>query len=88
MSEKQKAGPTPETGLPENICTSQGTPSEADLFGAARGYCVVVRTDHGKFRRRLYLSLNAAEKAVERARAHGKYASMVLAVIVPTGVAE
>lgn len=88
MTTEQKAGPTLETGLPENTCTSQGTPSEADLFGAARGYCVVVRTDHGKFRRRLYLSLHSAEKAVQRAKARGVYAAMVLAVIVPTGVAE
>ena len=88
MSEKQKAGPTPETGPHENTCNPEDTPTEAALFAAARGYCVIVTSSEGKYRRRLYLSLHSAEKAVQRAKANGKFAAMVLAVIVPTGVAE
>ena len=88
MSEMQKAGPTAETGPHENTCNPEDTPTEAALFAAARGYCVIVTSSEGKYRRRLYLSLHSAEKAVQRAKARGLYAAMVLAVIVPTGVAE
>ncbi len=64
------------------------TPSEAALFAAARGYCVIVTSSEGKHRRRIFLSLHSAERAVQRAKARGCYAALVLAVIVPTGVAE
>lgn len=66
----------------------ESTPSEAALLAAARGYCVLVSSNEGKYRRRLYLTLSAAEKAKERAEARGCYAAIVLAVIIPTGVAE
>lgn len=88
MNDKLKAGPTPETGPHENTCNPDDTPTEAALLAAAGGYCVLVESAHGKYRRRLYLSLSAAQSAVERARAHGKYAALVLAVVTPVGVAE
>ena len=88
MTEMQKAGPHDETGPHENTGNSEGTPTEAALFAAARGYCVIVTSSEGRYRRRLFLSLHSAEKAVQRAKARGLYAAMVLAVIVPTGVAE
>ena len=88
MTEMQKAGPHHETGPHENTCNPEDTPTEAALFAATRGYCVLVSTTEGKYRRRLFLSLHAAEKAKKRAQARGCYAALVLAVIVPTGVAE
>lgn len=88
MTEMQKAGPHHETGPHENTCNPEDTPTEAALLAAARGYCVIVTSAEGRYRRRLFLSLHAAEKAVQRAKGRGLYAAMVLAVIVPTGVAE
>jgi len=57
-----------------------------EVLRVARGFCVVVETPTGRYRRRLYLSLSSAEKSVERARANGKYAAIVLATITPVGV--
>lgn len=89
MTEMKEAGPTPETGPRANADSApESIPSEAALFAAARGYCVIVTSSEGKHRRRIFLSLHSAERAVQRAKARGLYAAIVLAVIVPTGVAE
>ena len=87
MSAKENA-PAVNEGAPNHPTADDSTPSEAALSAAARGYCVIVTSAEGRYRRRLFLSLHSAEKAVQRAKARGLYAAMVLAVIVPTGVAE
>lgn len=81
--------PTSDDGAASNHATDRyATPRTADVLAAARGHCLIVSSSEGKYRRRLFLSLHAAEKAKERAQARGCYAAIVLAVIVPTGVAE
>ena len=87
MTTKRNA-PASNEGASAIQTRTESTPSEAALFAAARGYCVIVSSNEGQYRRRLYLSLSAAEKAKERAQARGCYAAIVLAVIIPTGVAE
>lgn len=83
----QKAGPTPGTGHPQHTHTdTEHTRDPRQILAAASGHCVLVESAHGKYRRRLYLSLSAAEKAVQRARDNGKYAALVLAVVSPVEV--
>lgn len=87
MSANESA-PAGNRGASINPTDTESTPRPEDILAAARGYCVIVSSDEGKYRRRVFLSLHAAERAVNRAKASGKYAAMVLAVIVPTGVTE
>lgn len=55
------------------------------LADAVNGcFAVIVYLDDGKVRRRIYLSLRAAERAVGRARRKGQGASVVLCQLKPT----
>lgn len=73
-------------GAPNQPTDDDSTPRHDSVLNAATGYCVIVESNHGKYRRRLYLSLSAAENAVARANANGKWAGLVLARVVPVGV--
>ena len=86
MNANEKAGPHHETGPHTNAAADQSNPDPSAVLAAATGYCVIVESNHGKYRRRLYLSLSAAENAVARANANGKWAGLVLARVVPVGV--
>lgn len=54
-----------------------------DLTYYCRALVVLVTDKNGKYRRRLYLSLRSAEKAVQRARARGRDAHVILCRIEP-----
>lgn len=87
MSEMQKAGPTPGTGPHQNAAAdNHSTPSDAAVRAAVSGYAVLVDTGEGRYRRRLFLTLASAERAVDRARDRGKYAYLVLVTLTPTAV--
>lgn len=49
-------------------------------------FVTVVQDDRGHARRKIYLSLAAAQHAVERARDRGHEASVVLCQLQPVGV--
>ena len=87
MSTNENA-PAGNRGASINPTNTESTPRPEDILAAAHTYCVLVESAHGKYRRRLYLSLSAAEKAVQRAKANGKYAALVLAVVTPQAVIQ
>ena len=82
----QKAGPTAETGHPLNADGDKYTRDHADIRAASSGFAVLVESGEGKYRRRLFLTLAAAQKAVERAHNNGRFASLVLVRVVPVEV--
>lgn len=97
--ENSSAGPLTTDRLPaenpDEKFTADGTPS-APLLTAVRGghaqqvrgaLVVVVETPGGKYRRRTYLTLASAERALRRAEQAGHCASVVLARLVPVGEA-
>lgn len=87
MSESQKAGPHHETGPHENTeAATQSTPRSDAALAAVAGYALAVETGNGRYRRRLFLTLAAAENAVDRARQRGQYAEIILVRVVPVGV--
>lgn len=86
MSANEKTGPTPETGHPQNADGDKYTRDHADILAASSGFAVLVESGEGKYRRRLFLTLAAAQKAVERAHNNGKFASLVLVRVVPVEV--
>lgn len=63
-------------------------PADADAFALALdgAFCVVVEVHPDKFRRRVFLSLSAAQRHVERARGRGQSARIVLARLSPAYV--
>lgn len=58
------------------------------VLAAAAGYAVLVETGEGRYRRRLFLTLASAERAVGRARDRGKYAYLVLVTLTPQAVIQ
>src|SRR4051812_8584245 len=67
--------------------SATATRSDASLLGSAGdtplAYIVIVLATDAKARRRPFLSLHSAEKAVERAHARGHAASLHLCYLVP-----
>jgi hypothetical protein len=55
----------------------------ADTESACEAFVVLVFTPAGQYRRRVFLSLHGATAAVQRARAKGQSARMVLRRLVP-----
>lgn len=87
MSEMQKAGPHHETGPHENTAsTADSTRQSGASLDPVAGYAMLLHTGHGRYRRRLFLTLAAAERAVDRARDRGQYAELILVRVVPVGV--
>lgn len=90
MTATQKAGPQTETGPHATRCfvpESSDDQAKVRALEAAAGYAVLVETGEGKYRRRLFLTLASAERAVDRARDRGKFAELVLVRVVPVEVA-
>lgn len=57
--------------------------AEDALEFIAGAYVAIVTTTHGHHRRRVFLSLHSAEKAIRRARAAGHTADIVLCELRP-----
>ncbi len=74
----------------ENLDSSHGTPNERqkhDHTRQVRGCLVlVVETPSGKYRRRTFLTLAAAERACRRAEESGHVASVMVARLEPVAV--
>lgn len=56
---------------------------EPEHLARASGFVVLVEDPNGNYRRRPFLTLHSAHKAVERARARGADAKVVLVRLVP-----
>ncbi len=65
---------------------STAAPRTAVLLDAIAGYAVLVNSGDGRYRRRVFLTLAAAERAVERAQDRDQTAHLVLCRLIPTGV--
>lgn len=81
--ESRPTGAAPEAGGPEFI-----VPSTAEQWGEfARhvdgAFVVVVRLTGGKYRRRCFLTVKAAENAARRAQERGENAVVVLSELKP-----
>ncbi|GAA1706499.1 hypothetical protein GCM10009831_15210 [Dietzia cercidiphylli] len=87
MSEKRSA-PAVNEGAPNHPTADDSTPRHDSALAAAAGYAVLVETGEGRYRRRLFLTLASAERAVNRARDRGKYAHLVLVTLTPTAVIQ
>lgn len=64
---------------------SNTPPSIPDLLSRSQGLAVFVEDPSGRYRRRIYLTTNAAEKAVKRAKARGVRCRVVLVQFHPIG---
>lgn len=87
MSANENA-PAGNRGASTHPTTSHDTPDHDQVRAAATGYAVLVETGEGRYRRRLFLTLASAERAVNRARDRGKYAYLVLVTLTPQAVIQ
>lgn len=81
----QEGAPT-RAGRPVNTTLASSTVT-APADALAEAFAVVVTTERGA-RRRLYLSLHSAQKAVQRAAGRGAHAELVLVRLVPVSGGE
>lgn len=68
---------------PRNPITAPADPKVWAALGGA--YAVVVTRPGGRYRRRLYFSLDSAQRQADRARARGEHAHLALVRLVPVG---
>lgn len=87
MSAKKNA-PAVNEGAPNHPTAYDSTSRHDSVLAAAAGYAVLVETGEGRYRRRLFLTLASAERAVDRAHERGKYAYLVLVTLTPTAVIQ
>ena len=88
MSAKESAPAGNEGAFRTDPDTEDATREHGKVLAAAAGYAVLVETGEGRYRRRLFLTLASAERAVERARDRGKYAYLVLVTLTPQAVIQ
>ena len=76
------------TGIDDNAHSTPPEPLDAvDAAGVVDGvHVVVVRVDGEHYRRRVYLNLPSANRAVARARSRGQGAEVILCQLVPAGL--
>lgn len=86
MSEMRKATAGNGGAIGGEPSNPNSTATHDSVLAAAAGYAVLVETGEGRYRRRLFLTLAAAERAVRRARERGQYAELILVRVVPVGV--
>jgi hypothetical protein len=80
------ADETPGEGLEDDATRLLPVQHARHAARVRGGFAVVVETPDHKYRRRLYLSLSAAEKAAKRAEAAGYTAEVVLCRLEPVAV--
>lgn len=82
--------PVAELAAHETPAKASTTPMVIDLADVREAVdgalVVVVTTPAGRYRRRVYLSLRAAEAAVDRAERRGQVARIVLCSLLPVRV--
>jgi hypothetical protein len=62
--------------------------SQVEIDGSRPMYVIVVKGGDERLRRRVFLSLHSAVRAVERARERGDAATLELCRVLPVGYAE
>ena len=87
MSANENA-PAGNRGASTEPTHDDSNPRHDSVLAAAAGYAVLVDTGEGRYRRRLFLTLASAERAVNRARDRGRYAYLVLVTLTPTAVIQ
>lgn len=60
--------------------------ADAEIMDRSRGWAVLVEDPRGRYRRRVFLTINGAEAACRRAKARGRQAHMALVRVVPVAV--
>ena len=88
MTANENAPASNEGASNNHQADPDSTPRHDSVLAAAAGYAVLVETGEGRYRRRLFLTLASAERAVERARERGKWAYLVLVTLTPTAVIQ
>lgn len=90
MSAGRRSGPGPKSETAQDevaaaVLTIVPAPTDIDQSAeiAAVSFVALVETRDGRTRRHSYFSLNAAQKAVERAHNRGVAARVVLCHLVP-----
>jgi hypothetical protein len=78
----KRRGPVPEDQPSADDQVAATQPDEPSL-PIDSAYCVVAITPYDRPRRRVFLSLHSAMKAVERARKRGLQAELILCKLVP-----
>ncbi|MBE9404497.1 hypothetical protein M4D54_09170 [Brachybacterium sp. p3-SID1565] len=58
------------------------------MLDALPAYVLILKTGHGRISRRVYLTLDAAAKAAQRAEARGHAASLEFVRLIPTSTLE
>jgi hypothetical protein len=71
-------GPAPQGDRP-----AEDQAAAKQLDGSSVAFVVIALTPAGRYRRRAFLSLHSATAAVQRARAKGQPARLVLCQLVP-----
>ncbi|ANI91667.1 Hypothetical protein BJL86_0873 [Dietzia timorensis] len=94
MSKKNEYAPAGNRGATNEIQCVEDLASESTAERGAPGsasthlpaipaYMLIVEIKGDKYQRRPYMSLSSAEKAVERARSQGRYATVRLVACTP-----
>lgn len=98
MTQAQESRPSPaaETAPEKRLATHPQdtghlrTPhlTRAEVLAATPAYALIVKIPTGRVTRRLYLTLDAAAKAAQRAEARGHAASLEFVRLIPTSTLE
>lgn len=88
MSQERESRPGTNRTAKISSGDDSSLPAAADYFTdaaiyVAGAYVAVVQTAHGKHRRRVFLTLSSASRAVDRAIEAGHAAEVVLCRLVP-----
>ena len=83
MSAKKDRPEAPHLEPAESITNIASLGHREAIASACEAYVALVLTPKGKFTRRVFLSLHGANQAVERARARGQAAAVVLCRLTP-----
>lgn len=92
MTQTQESRPGHESKAAVNLAT-KSIPAAPDYYTEAAAHVIgafvaVVESSHGTPRRRVFLTLAAAEKAILRARMAGHRANVVLCNLLPVSGGE
>lgn len=83
---KDKGHPGEKVASDESLNGDPIVSHPPDVSSWCNAFVVLVLTPRGKYRRRVYLSLHSADKALARAAAQGQPARMVLCWLTPVTV--
>lgn len=86
LSQEKRIRPSAETEAdPREIISSLPLAADSEMIARADALVALVQDKRGRYRRRVFLTLASAERAVDHARARGVDAQVVLVQLVPIG---